>query len=490
MAVEQLQKFTNNATTTVPGTISNVATSIVVNTGTGALFPVLSGSLFFAATIVNTISSDPGFGQLEIVKVTARTADTMTIERAQEGTTAKSFPAGCLFELRPTAQAFDNIYTEVLELESTKAPIASPVFTGNPQAPTPTLGDDDTSIANTEFVRTAVETYGNGYVNMIINPHGSIRQESSSPLTGSASGYFADQWTTGFVAAGAAWEVNVVSGGISAYDLQNMYMKTTTVKASLAATDIAFLLQPVEGYEHRRLQYGTGLARGSWLRFRASCSQSATVSFSIRNASVARSYVQSFAVTTTPTDYSFFIPGDTSGTWEKTTSVGAFVGFTLAAGTTYQTATLGAWQAGDFRAANTQTNLLGTLNAQLNITDVQWNDAPILLPFYTIDYPSELDRCQRYFEPISINGHISYNQNTTSTICDIVFNTTKRTTTSLNYVGAMPTGENTCSPTAVSLDRNRIDGVQLVWTGTAGALGAGTCGRLLVGGVLNFSARM
>jgi microcystin-dependent protein len=36
--------------------------------------------------------------------------------------------------------------------DTTRAPLASPVFTGNPQAPTATLGDNDTSIATTAFV--------------------------------------------------------------------------------------------------------------------------------------------------------------------------------------------------------------------------------------------------------------------------------------------------------------------------------------------------
>jgi hypothetical protein len=34
-----------------------------------------------------------------------------------------------------------------------KAPLASPTFTGNPAAPTPALGDNDTSIATTAFVQ-------------------------------------------------------------------------------------------------------------------------------------------------------------------------------------------------------------------------------------------------------------------------------------------------------------------------------------------------
>jgi len=42
------------------------------------------------------------------------------------------------------------------------APLASPVFTGDPQAPTPTAGDSDTSIATTGFVASAVGAIGVG----------------------------------------------------------------------------------------------------------------------------------------------------------------------------------------------------------------------------------------------------------------------------------------------------------------------------------------
>ena len=39
---------------------------------------------------------------------------------------------------------------------ASKAPLASPVFTGNPTAPTPAVNDNDTSIATTAFVQTAL----------------------------------------------------------------------------------------------------------------------------------------------------------------------------------------------------------------------------------------------------------------------------------------------------------------------------------------------
>lgn len=235
-----------------------------------------------------------------------------------------------------------------------------------------------------------------GRTNMIINPHGSIQQETTTPVTTDQT-YFADQWLAVFVASTAAFQAGVTTGAVSSYDPSHMFYKTTTAKGSLAAGDLALIDQRIEGSYVRRLLYGGSSAKGSWLRWRASASQSATCSVALGNAAGDRSFVQTFAVTTTPTDYFLFVPGDTTGTWPTSTAQGAQVTFCFAAGTTYQTSTLGSWQAGLFVAANTQTNLLGTLNAQLNITDVQWSASDVLLPFEPIDYQQELARCQRYF---------------------------------------------------------------------------------------------
>lgn len=90
-------KVTNNATTTTVGAVSSTELSLTVASGTGALFPILSGSDYFYATLSDTNDN------FEIVKVTARTDDAMTIVRAQEGTLALPFPANSRFELRVTA---------------------------------------------------------------------------------------------------------------------------------------------------------------------------------------------------------------------------------------------------------------------------------------------------------------------------------------------------------------------------------------------------
>ncbi|HHP2613821.1 TPA: gp53-like domain-containing protein [Enterobacter roggenkampii] len=80
----------NNAQTVLAAGISSSATSLTVNTGTGSLFPSpASGTSFFKLTLV-----DAATGLItEIVHVTARSDDVMTIERAQEGTVARAWSA-------------------------------------------------------------------------------------------------------------------------------------------------------------------------------------------------------------------------------------------------------------------------------------------------------------------------------------------------------------------------------------------------------------
>jgi len=61
---------------------------------------------------------------------------------------------------KPTPGADDDAWGGHLnsnaDVIDNMAPLDSPVFTGNPQAPTPTAGDADTSIATTAFVQNAV----------------------------------------------------------------------------------------------------------------------------------------------------------------------------------------------------------------------------------------------------------------------------------------------------------------------------------------------
>jgi len=110
----------NNASGFLSTPISASDPSIVLQVGEGAAFPSLASGEYFYATIQSLLSSD-----LEIVKATVRTGDVLTVVRAQEGTSALSFAAGSLVELRVTAQSvLDAINDSV-----TTAPATGIAFT-------------------------------------------------------------------------------------------------------------------------------------------------------------------------------------------------------------------------------------------------------------------------------------------------------------------------------------------------------------------------
>jgi len=82
----------NNASDFLAATIDSSQTSITLQSG--ASFPVLSPDQHFYGTIESTE------GTREIVKVTARAGNNLTVVRGQDGTAAASFPQGSRFEAR------------------------------------------------------------------------------------------------------------------------------------------------------------------------------------------------------------------------------------------------------------------------------------------------------------------------------------------------------------------------------------------------------
>src|SRR5215831_3505676 len=63
------------------------------------------------------------------------------------------------------------------------APIDSPTFTGDPKAPTPATGDNDTSLATTAFVQTALTGAAIGAPNKLLNPFMEVDQANEGTAT-------------------------------------------------------------------------------------------------------------------------------------------------------------------------------------------------------------------------------------------------------------------------------------------------------------------
>lgn len=83
----------NNAGSKLGAAIDSSQTSLTVTTGTGLLFPSPITPAYFYATIAEGT-------KLEIVKVTARSGDSFTVIRAQDGTTGQAFTIAAKFEQR------------------------------------------------------------------------------------------------------------------------------------------------------------------------------------------------------------------------------------------------------------------------------------------------------------------------------------------------------------------------------------------------------
>jgi len=115
--------FSNFARTTLAAGITNVAVTMNVAPGTGALFPSPGAGQYFPMVIVNSS------GAKEVVYCTSRAVDALTITRAQEGTTGLAFNAGDVCGLRITSSSLADLLTLVGSPAAVEVAVASAATT-------------------------------------------------------------------------------------------------------------------------------------------------------------------------------------------------------------------------------------------------------------------------------------------------------------------------------------------------------------------------
>jgi hypothetical protein len=144
-------KFSNNAKTTLASAVSSSATSISVSDASA--FPTLAAGDHTYATLVQVAS----LTTLEIVKVTAISGTTLTVVRAQQGTSAISFSAADLCELRVTSGLVQDALDEKVD--------DSQVLTNVPSGAVFT--DTNTVYSHPSFSTTNIDTSGATIVDYI-----------------------------------------------------------------------------------------------------------------------------------------------------------------------------------------------------------------------------------------------------------------------------------------------------------------------------------
>jgi hypothetical protein len=180
---------------------------------------------------------------------------------------------------------------------------------------------------------------------------------------------------------------------------------TSQSNYSVLTGDYYMIIQRIEGYNIADLGWGTANAKTVTLSFQVYSSLTGTFGGALKNNAANRSYPFTYSIPTanTWTTISVTIAGDTSGTWEKTTSAGIQVQFGLGVGSTYS-GTASAWAGANYVSATGATSVVGTNGATLYITGVQLEQNTSATPFERRLYNQELANCQRYYYRITGDG--------------------------------------------------------------------------------------
>jgi hypothetical protein len=180
-----------------------------------------------------------------------------------------------------------------------------------------------------------------------------------------------------------------------------------TVASSATPSSYNFIWQPIEGLNIIDLGFGAAGAQTISVSFWVKGSVAGNYSVFVGNNG-GRSYLGSIPITTSWTQQSVSIPGDTSGTWATTNAAGMYLGFDLGSDASrYSTA--GSWLASNVYGVTGNVKLISqTTGSTLNITGVQLEAGSVATPFEYRQYGQELALAQRYYQkPVNTLSNIN-----------------------------------------------------------------------------------
>ena len=281
--------------------------------------------------------------------------------------------------------------------------------------------------------------------NVIINGAMVVSQRGTSAITASASSdtFITDRFRISNY-SDATFTGQQVADAPTDFEYSTK-VTTTGTDTSLAAGQYQRLLTPIEGYNMNHLNYGSSGAKTCTLSFHVKSSLTGAFYVFGFNSAANRSIVVGYTIDAANTweKKTLTIAGDTTGTWLTTNGAGMYFGWSLGTGTTRQTTTTDAFQAGFYMAKSDQVNVAGTSSATWQVTGVQLEVGTEATPFEHRSFGDELARCQRYCVDLTpTSGTTPYlpgsasAANTTVAVAHVALPVQMRATPSLEFEAA------------------------------------------------------
>ncbi len=438
----------NNATGKLSSAITASATSISLQSGNGAAFPLPAANEWFPMTLIKAT------GELEIIKCTHRSDDTFTVVRAQEGTVGLSFNAGDRVSCRFTALTYAEKQNRITLLDGLSkdataqkfrdavgaAPIDSPEFTGYLVVPTWTTATRPDNASGKKMIGynsdlKSLEGFINGkwggvggdvaggfsFRNKIVDGRFDFWHEGTSQTT---SGYGSD--TMWLNLHSGTTKVHSQQALVAGVDLPAIEVPTAKYFSRTVVTSVAGvnnLVAKVTKIE----DVGTLAGKTATLSFyaKADAVKNITAYFSQQFGTGGSTAVdgiggQLISLSTVWKRYSVQVtfPSITGKIIGTGNAIALTFGFDLGSGLTQM------------------PNSCGQQSGTFDIACVQLEEGSVATPFEELPIEVSQKRIERYYEEGIHDKYIGYNANTTGYISGLVlYRTVKRSTPVIYFWG-------------------------------------------------------
>jgi hypothetical protein len=287
----------------------------------------------------------------------------------------------------------------------------------------------------------------------------SQRNGTSSVTADGTVGYTLDRWLAAYSQL-SKFTIQQNAGSVTPPAGFTNYLGITSSSAySVSSSDYFVLQQRIEGFNVSDFNLGTASAASFTLSFWVRSSLTGTFGGTF-GADGTRSYPFTYTISSANTweQKSITVAGDTSGTWNKTNSIGLTLSLSLGTGTTFS-GTAGAWASSNFLSATGATSVVGTNGATFYITGVQLEKGTQATSFEYRQYQQELALCQRYFQKYTGALLSGYNATSGTIFTTLLFPVELRANPTINYSNFINSNCSNAVTNAVTTKLLRVSGV-------------------------------